>query len=138
MTALRRATVAVTVLGLLAGLADGAQLSLALAGDLGPPNDWVVTVTTLGSFVASPLLVAVTGYWVGSRVPLSERYVGLVGRFALCGAVAVFVGYLLAFAVPGDVTVWRFLPSAGMQLLFASVQVPLYGLAGAAVAHFRR
>lgn len=138
MTALRRATVVVTVLGLVAGLLDGGQLALALAGDLGPPNDWVVSATTIGGFVASPLLVAVTGYWVGNRVALSDCYVGLLGRFALGGALAVFVGYLLAFVVPRDVSVWRFLPSAAVQLLFASVEFPLYGLAGAALAHFRR
>ncbi|MFC5368879.1 hypothetical protein [Salinirubrum litoreum] len=138
MSALRRATVVVTALGLLAGLLDGGQLALALAGDLGPPNDWVVSATTIGGFVASPLLVAVTGYWVGGLIALSDRYVGLLARFALCGAVSVFVGYLLAFALPRDVSVWRFLPSAAVRLLFASVEVPLYGLAGAAVAHFRR
>lgn len=134
MTALRRATVAVTALGLLAGLLDGGQLSLAIAYGARSFPAWV---TTLGSFVASPLLVAVTGYWVGDRVALSDRYAGLVGRFALFGASAVFVGYLLAFAVPGEVTVWRFLPAAVVQFLFASFEVPLYGLAGAAVGHFR-
>jgi uncharacterized membrane protein len=138
MPALRRASVVVTLLGLVAGLLTASHLALTLAGELTRPPRWVATGTTLAGFVVSPLLVAVTGYWAGSRIALPERYVGLLVRFALCGAPAVFVGYLLAFLVPQDVSVWRFLPAAGIQTLFASAQFPLSGLAGAALAHFEQ
>jgi len=137
MSALRRATLVVVVLGLVTGLLDGAQIALPLAYDDALPSVGVfVGVTRTGSFVASPLLVAATGYWVGGRVALSERYVGLVVRFALAGAAAVFVGYLLVFTIPRTPDVVRFLPAAAFQSLFALVEVPLSGLAGAALAHF--
>jgi hypothetical protein len=138
MSALRRATVVVIVLGLLAGLLEGARLALPLAHDDGLPSVGVIVgVTTMAGFVVSPLLVAATGYWVGGRVTLSDRYAGLVARFALAGASSVFVGYLVALALPGEVTVWRFLPSAAVRSVVASAEVPLYGLAGATLAHFR-
>lgn len=133
MSALRRATLVVVVLGLLTGLLDGAQIALPLAYDDALPS---VGVTRTGSFVASPLLVAATGYWVGGRVALSERYVGLVVRFALAGASGMLVGYLLVFTIPRTPDVWRFPLAAGVQSLFAFFEVPLSGLAGAALAHF--
>lgn len=137
MSALRRATLVVAVLGLVTGLLDGAQIALPLAYDDALPSVRVfVGVTRTGSFVASPLLVAATGYWVGGRVALSERYVGLVVRFALAGAAAVFVGYLLVFTIPRTPDVWRFPLAAAVQSLFAFFEVPLSGLAGAALAHF--
>jgi hypothetical protein len=137
MAALRRATLVVAVLGLVTGLLDGAQIALPLAyDDTLPSVGTVVGVTRTGSFLASPLLVAATGYWIGGRVALAEQYVGLVVRFALAGAAAVFVGYLLVFTIPGTPDVWRFPLAAGVQSLFAFVEVPLYGLAGGALAHF--
>lgn len=136
IAALRRASVVVALLGLLAGLLTASHLALTIAGDLAPPPRWFATATTLAGFAVSPLLVAVTGYWVGSRLELSERYLGLFTRFALCGAPAVFVGYLLAFLVPQAVSVWELVPAAALQALFASAQIPLAGLAGATLAHF--
>ncbi|WP_411964145.1 hypothetical protein [Haloferax sp. YSMS24] len=142
----------VTLLGLLGGVLTAANQFLptllnrhpGAIGLSGAPTSssigLLVAATSVLSFVLSPVLLFLVGYWAAGRADVPSEFATLAAVFGVAGGVTTFVGYLpvVAFLTPVTGTEPTFVLSALYTSVVRGVDYAVTGLAGAAVAHFRR
>lgn len=138
----RNVPVAFALLGLVLGAAGQLNsIAPAVLRD-STPRSPPVTVVLLGGvlFLLSTVVVAWVGYRTGRSVDLPNEF----ARFAATAGAAGGGGFLVGGAVvlaAAPVSMDGFLATVvlglGYSALTKSVSIGLYGLSGAAVAHFR-
>lgn len=139
----RAVALAFALLGVLAGVTN--QLRNALPELLSYPSirtlQFGFLVAGAVAFVVSTLAAVALGYWANRRVDLPDEY----APFGLVAGVAGGLGFLFGTAA---VLATTFSGSVVNEPLYAAVNVSynavtksisigLFGLAGAAIAHFR-
>lgn len=127
-------------LGVLIGsLSAIGQTLPVLAGQPGMAGPITVGVSIV-MFLLSPVAVFALGYWVGSHADVPDNYSRISLLMGLFGGLGSFVGYVtVLFGVAPEVaTQIPVLLSGVYNAVVRVVDFGVTGLAGAAVAHFRR
>ena len=136
----RPLTSASALLGLLIGaLSAGGQTLPILLERTSAPGLYVAVLSLL-TFLLSPVAVFALGYWVGNHVDVAADYDRIAFLMGLTGGVASFAGYtaVMVGIAPDVATRVPVLLSGGFNAAVRVVDFGITGLAGAAVAHFRR
>lgn len=140
MHARRPLILASVVLGVLIGsLSAIGQTLPVLAGQPGMAGS-VTAGVSIVMFLLSPVSVFAIGYWIGNRTDVPSNYTRislLMGLFGGCGSFVGYVAVLFGVA-PGVATQLPVLLSGVYSAVVRVVDFGVTGLAGAAVAHFRR
>lgn len=106
------------------------------------PRSLGLGVALLGGvlFALSTVVVALVGYWTGKRIDLPDVFVRFAATAGVAGGLGSLVGgtsVLLAAPVPLAGVLPTVVFGVGYSAVTKGVSIGLYGLAGAAVAHFR-
>ena len=147
----RQIALAVTLLGLLGGAVTAVSQFLptlvnrspAASGLSGAPTSasigLLVAATSVVSFLLSPVLLFLVGYWAAGRADVPAEFTALAGVFGVAGGVTTLAGYLPVVVFLSPVTGFEptFVVSALYTAVVRGVDYAITGLAGAAVAHFR-
>lgn len=138
----RTVPAAFALLGLVLGVVGQLNsIAPALLNDP-TPESVGLGVALLGGvlFLLSTVVVALVGYWTGQQVDLPEEFARFTATAGAAGGLGFLVGGSAALLV-APVSLGGLLPAIAFGVSYGAVtkgvSIGLYGLAGAAVAHFQ-
>ncbi|WP_396611958.1 hypothetical protein ACH9L7_01350 [Haloferax sp. S1W] len=136
----RQIGLAVALVGLVIGVVTAVQQFLPVVAHRNAvPLGALAMGMGVVSFLLSPVVVFLTGYWAGGRADIAAEYKSFAALFGLVGGVAALVGFVPAAIaiVPAGEFELRLVGSGLYNVIVRGVDFAITGLAGGAVAHLR-
>lgn len=128
------------LIALTLGVLDGIRQYLPIFVDV---DATTIGVWFFGFSVLEFLLVPVTlfalAYWAGTRIDVPRTYGSFAVQVGVVGMLLSFFGHVAVVLAAGSgVNSFLLLPSLGLRALTRGTTFGIVGVAGAAVAHFRK